>query len=104
NTLGGPASDANLSLGEEVILLTHSGGPGPGEMQVSGMGGYEVLRWDGTCATLAAEEVALRAPNALRHAPFEWGWIDANIQKVLLENEGIGEARMKHRKHCHGVT
>jgi hypothetical protein len=104
NTLGGPASDADLSFGEEVIILTHSGGPGPGEMQVSGMGGYEVLRWDGTCATLAEEELARRAPGAVRHAPFEWQWIDESIQKALLANEAIGEARRNHRKHCHGVT
>jgi hypothetical protein len=104
NTLGGPASDADLSFGEEVIILTHSGGPGPGEMQVSGMGGYEVLRWDGTCATLAEEELARRAPGAVRHAPFEWGWIDASIQNALLADEAINEARRNHRKHCHGVT
>jgi hypothetical protein len=104
NTLGGPASDADLSFGEEVLILTHSGGPRAGEMQVSGMGGYEVLRWDGTCATVAEEELALRAPTAPRHAPFEWQWIDENIQKALLADEAIGEARRRHRKHCHGVT
>ena len=104
NTLGGPASDADLRFGEEVLILTHSGGPGANQMQVSGMGGYEVLRWDGTCATLGEEELALRPPTAPHHAPFEWQWIDDNIQKVLLTNAGIEEARRNHRKHCHGVT
>jgi len=104
NTLGGPASDADLRFGEEVLILTHSGGPGANQMQVSGMGGYEVLRWDGTCATLGEEELARRPPTAPHHAPFEWTWIDDNIQKALLGNAGIEEARRNHRKHCHGVT
>jgi hypothetical protein len=104
NTLGGPSSDVTLNVGEEVLILSHSGGPGAGEMQVSGMGGYDVLRWDGTCATLADGELALRPPQRPRHGPLDWRYIDTNIQKALLENAIIGEARREQRKHCHGVT
>jgi hypothetical protein len=104
NTLGGPSSDVALDVGEEVLILSHTGGPGAGEMQVSGMGGYDVLRWDGTCATLADGELALRPPAKPRHGPLDWRYIDTNIQKALLENGDIGEARREQRKHCHGVT
>jgi hypothetical protein len=104
NTQGGPASDIALRFGEEVVILTHTGGPGANEMQVSGMGGYDVLRWDGTCATLADEELALRPPVAPRHAPFAWRYIDGNIQAALLTEPSIEAARKLHRKHCHGIS
>jgi hypothetical protein len=104
NTLGGPSSDVNLDAGEEVLILTRMAGPGAGEMQVSGMGGYEVLRWDGTCATLSDGELASRPPPSPRHGPLDWRFIDTNIQKALLVDPAIGEARREQRKHCHGVT
>ncbi len=104
NTLGGPSSDVSLRFGEEVVILTRTGGPGPHQMQVSGMGGYDVLRWDGTCATLSDGELARRAPVPPRYAPFSWKYIDENIQKALLADEAVATARRNHRKHCHGVS
>ena len=104
NALGGPSSDANLEFGEEVLLLTHTDDGAPGKMQVSGMGGYDVLRWDGTCANLADGELALRAPIPAKHAPIEWRYIDENVQEALLKDDGIREARKQQRQHCHGVT
>jgi hypothetical protein len=104
NTLGGPTSDASLRFGEEVVILTRTGMAGPGEMQVSGMGGYDVLRWDGTCASLADGELARRPPVPARHAPFAWRYIDTNIQNALLSNSSIEAARRLQKKHCHGVS
>lgn len=104
NTLGGPSSDQSLRFEEEVLILSHSGGPGAHELQVSGMGGYAVLRWDGTCATLAEEELGTRAPRSPRHAAVAWKYIDTNIQTALLRDASIEAARRQHRKHCHGVS
>ncbi|MEO8177302.1 MAG: hypothetical protein ABI895_00590 [Deltaproteobacteria bacterium] len=104
NALGGPTSDAQLEFGEEVLILTRTGDPGPGQMQVSGMGGYDVLRWDGTCANLAEGELGLHAPIKPGHAPIEWRYIDANIQEALLLDAGIQQARKAQRQQCHGVS
>jgi hypothetical protein len=104
NALGGPSSDAKLLFGEEVLILTHTGDGASGQMQVSGMGGYDVLRWDGTCANLADGELALHPPITPRAAPLEWRYIDENIQEALLRDETIHGARQEQRKHCHGVT
>jgi hypothetical protein len=104
NTLGGPSSDVNLHFGEEVVILTRTGGPGPNQMQVSGMGGHDVLRWDGTCATLSDGELATRAPVPPRYAPFSWKYIDTNIQNALLADKSVETARRNHKKHCHGVS
>jgi hypothetical protein len=104
NTRGGPSSDQSLLFEEEVLILAHTGGPGANEMVVSGMGGYEVLRWDGTCATLSDGELGLRAPRAPGHAPVAWKYIDTNIQDALLQHADVAAARRQHRKHCHGVS
>lgn len=104
NTLGGPSSDQALRFEEEVLILSYTGGPGANELQVSGMGGYAVLRWDGTCATLGDEELGTRAPRSPRHAPLDWKYIDDNIQAALLRDAGVEAARRQHRKHCHGVS
>lgn len=104
NTLGGPTSDANLLFGEEVLILTRSGSPGAGEMQVSGMAGYDVLRWDGTCASLSDGELATRAVGVRRYAPFTWRDIDTNIQEALLKDQTIVAARKSQRKECQGVS
>jgi hypothetical protein len=104
NALGGPSSDAKLLFGEEVLILTRTSDGGSGQMQVSGMGGYDVLRWDGTCANLADGELALRPPVTPRAAPLEWRYIDANIQEALLQDDAVKGARQQQRKHCHGVT
>jgi hypothetical protein len=73
-------------------------------MEMSGMGGYDVLRWDGTCATLADGELALRAPITPRHASFAWQYIDTSIQEALLANQSIDLARKAQRKHCQGAS
>jgi hypothetical protein len=104
NALGGPTSDAKLTFGEEVLILTRTTDGGAGQMQVSGMGGYDVLRWDGTCANLADGELALRPPITPKAAPLEWRYIDENIQDALLAHAAVNEARQAQRKHCHGVT
>lgn len=99
NTFGGPASDTKLTFGEEVVILQKSGGAG--EVQVSG-GGFVVLRWDGTCATLADHELVTWVPGVPRHAPFVWNYIDDNIQQALLSNQRIERARRTQRKSCPG--
>jgi hypothetical protein len=104
NTLGGPSSETELTFGEEVLILTRTGEAKPGQMEISGMGGYDVLRWDGTCATLSDGELSQRPPIPPRHAPLDWRYIDTNIQEALLLDESIRDARQAQRKHCHGVS
>lgn len=98
NLRGGPASDTSLAFAEEVLLLARHGGSD--EMQVSGVGGYDVLRWDGTCATLSSDEVVTRVPAPPRYAPFAWKYLDDSVQEVLLQNDAIRSARAQERQRC----
>ena len=104
NTLGGPSSDAQLSRGEELIILQKRGDTGgAGSMQMSGLGGFFVLRWDGTCATLMDGEVALKPPGLLKSAPVPWKYVDDNLQQALLGKAEIKRARDVQRKQCQGA-
>lgn len=102
NLRGGPVGDTRLTFAEEVLILAQHGGEG--EIQVSGMGGYDVLRWDGTCATLSTDELVMRVPAPPRHAPFAWNYIDDGIQAALLQDEAIRSAQATQRKRCRGMS
>lgn len=102
NLRGGPVGDTSLTFAEEVLILAQHGGEG--EIQVSGMGGYDVLRWDGTCATLSTDELVTRVPAPPRHAPFAWNYIDDGIQEALLQDEAIRSAQVTQRKRCRGMS
>src|SRR5581483_1326402 len=52
NAEGGASARARLKFDEEVLLLKKRSG-NTGGIQVSGTGGYLVMRWDGNCYTLA---------------------------------------------------
>ncbi|MBN1612430.1 MAG: hypothetical protein JW940_37715 [Polyangiaceae bacterium] len=103
NTLGGPTGEAKLAFGEEVLVL-RGRTEKTGGVQVSGTGGFIVLRWDGTCATLAEHELVTWVPGLPRHAPLTWKYLGAGVQQALLESRRVREARKQHRDQCQGAT
>lgn len=102
NLRGGPSGDTPLTFAEEVLLLAQHGTSG--DFQVSGDGGYDVLRWDGTCATLSSDEIVTRVPAPPRHAPFPWKYLDDGVQAALLQNPAVRSALDAERKRCHGSS
>jgi hypothetical protein len=103
NTLGGPSGDTKLVFAEEVAILRHRSGSGGG-VAVSGSGGYEVLRWDGTCATLAEEELVTWMPALPQNAPITWKYLDPSIQEALLADKQVKAARQEHKRECRGAS
>lgn len=104
NGLGGPSSDKNLEFEEELLVLTeHS--PNLGGMTVSGVGkSYDVLRWDGTCATLQESEIRTHRPGAPKHANVEWKRLNDDIRDALSTDEKVASLAEERRKECKGVT
>lgn len=102
-TAGGVSGEGFLIPGEEVIVVRSRKQPKDG-MQVSGAGGYDVLRWDGTCATLSDEEVGLQPYGQLEAAKVTFRFLDDSMAQALREDERITEAYRNRKKHCKGAT
>lgn len=104
NAAGGASDNSFLEFDEEVLLLVERGGDKSG-MQVSGAGGgYEALRWNGLCVTLAKEEVTLDKPPTPKAAKVEWRFLDDNVQAALREEPAINAAVVKRRQECKGAV
>lgn len=104
NGLNGPSSDEKLVLDEELLVLFEKKAD-TGGMQVSGAGAsYDLLRWDGTCATLSAEEVRLAVPPKPKHALIPWRILEDATQNALLQNEAVAKIVSERKKECKGAT
>lgn len=105
NGFSGPSSEEKLFFEEELLVLrankTDTGG-----MQVSGASGgsYDVLRWDGSCATLSGEEVRLVAPPKPKHATIPWRILEDPTQEALKKDEALAKVASERRKECKGAT
>ncbi|MEP7052261.1 MAG: hypothetical protein ABJB12_17985 [Pseudomonadota bacterium] len=104
NAEGGASDNTYLEFDEEVLLLVERSAD-TGGMQVSGAGGsYEALRWNGSCVTLAKEEVTLEKPPTPKVAKVEWRFLDDNIQAALREDPIINKAVSTRRNECKGAV
>ncbi|HEY4119218.1 MAG TPA: hypothetical protein VGM56_15230 [Byssovorax sp.] len=103
NASGGLSSADKLAFDEEVIVVRRrSAGHGP--IHVSGAGGgYDVLRWDGSCASLTDGELTLKAPPTKpKAAKIPWRNLEASMKSALSSDEKIGKAVADRRKECTG--
>jgi hypothetical protein len=104
NAEGGASDNTFLEFDEEVMLLVERSAD-TGGIQVSGAGGsYEALRWNGSCVTLAKEEVTLDKPPTPKFAKVEWRFLDDNVQAALREDKTIDAAVSTRRKECKGAV
>jgi len=104
NAEGGASDNDYLEFDEEVLLLAERG-TDKNQMQVSGAGGgYMAMRWNGSCVTLAKEEVTLDKPPAPKSAKVEWRFLDDNVQTALREDGTINKAVQARRKECKGAV
>lgn len=104
NGFGGPSSEEKLTFEEELLVLTERK-PNLGGMSVSGVGAsYDLLRWDGTCATLSAQEVTPRRPPKPKHALVPWRNLDESTQGALLKDDRVAKVAAERKKQCKGVT
>ncbi len=103
NAEGGASKGGFVEFDEEVLLLT-SHAPPKGGMQVSGAGGYQALRWDGSCVTLASEEVTTRKPPSPKHPRIEWRFIEDGMRDALRKDPDVDQAAVAVKRECKGVS
>jgi hypothetical protein len=103
NAEGGASVQGVLEFDEEVLLLTaHI--PPKGGMQVTGAGGYQALRWDGSCVTLSSEEVTTRTPPSPKHPRIEWRWIEDGMRDALRKDPKVDAAFLAWHRECKGIS
>jgi hypothetical protein len=103
NAEGGASVGGFVEFDEEVVLLT-SHAPPKGGMQVSGAGGYQALRWDGSCVTLSSEEVTLKRPPSPKHPRIEWRFIEDGMRDALRKDSAVDQAAVAVKRECKGVS
>jgi hypothetical protein len=104
NASGGASSGDKLVFDEEVIVLLERGGD-LGGMQVSGASGtFDVLRWDGSCASLSSGELTFTPPPKPKNAKIAFKDLGDHTQEVLLKDEKIAKLNADRRKECKGVS
>ncbi len=104
NASGGMSSSDKLVFDEEVLIVAHRSAD-TGGMTVSGStGSYDVLRWDGTCASLMGEEVTTKPAPAPKYAKIPWKSLDDKLKETLLTDAKVGKLAADRKKECKGAT
>jgi hypothetical protein len=90
-----------MRRGEEVIALRRrNAGHG---MEMSDIGGYDVLRWNGACATVHDGEFALKPLKSIDTARVEWRALGLPTRLLLEKDPAISELYEVRRKSCQGI-
>jgi len=100
NPFGGEQSEAWMKFGEEVVVLRKRGPGSAKGVQTSGPSDVDVLRWDGTCATIREEMLVSYVPAPMQSPRIIWKYIDSQLQEALLKNAVVARAREGERKSC----
>jgi hypothetical protein len=104
NPISGRVGEVRLTFGEEIIILRYKTGAAEGGIQVSGTARYEVLRWDGTCATLEEGEFVEKMPkHQLRHVASTWQRLGERYRAALMENSAVADAVATKEADCKGA-
>jgi len=99
----GASARAKLFFDEEVLVLRKRDS-GKGGMQVSGSGGYQVMRWDGYCYTLEEGSLAMRAPAKPKASAIPWRFMENATKDALLADAAVKTAYEKRGKECKGAV
>jgi hypothetical protein len=102
NVYAGPVDEQWMFFGEELILLSkrHGGSTPKGVVQISGPEDVDVLRIDGTCATIRREMLVTYATGAMTSPHVVWKYLDRATQDALMADKGVQKAQANERKIC----
>jgi hypothetical protein len=93
-----------LERGEEVIALRRRS-ESDGQIQVGdNNAGYDILRWNGACATIHDGDFAEARPSRIVQSKVEWRRLSLPIRQQLEAQPSIAAAYEARRKSCHGFS
>jgi hypothetical protein len=87
-----------IHRGEEVIVLRRNGAKSG--VSTSDIGGYDVLRWNGACATVHDGEFAVRPPPSVGHAYLNWRELGLPLRLALEADSNVGAVYAEKRRQC----
>jgi hypothetical protein len=102
NAYGGPSAHNYLEFLEEVVMLRER------EIQQHQVvqdlpTTFDVFRLDGTCATLAEDELMTKRPVVRPHyAPIIWHQLEVRIRQALSQNQKVAQAAEGQASACRG--
>jgi hypothetical protein len=104
NASGGRSARARLAQDEEVLVVA-AREPKPGGIVVTGAGAtYDVIRWDGSCVTLDAQEITMKRPAQPRRATVPWRHLSETTRDALLAAPKVASTEHAMEKECKGET
>lgn len=93
-----------MERGEEVIALKRRSET-EGEIQVGdNNAGYDVLRWNGACATIHDGDYDDERPSHIVQSKVEWRRLGLTVRQQLEAQPAIAAAYEARRKSCHGFS
>jgi hypothetical protein len=102
---GAGSTSTKLAYDEEVLVLAFRPPANTGGMVVSGANGaYDVLRWDGICASLNADELRKWNPPEPGYAAIPWKRLEDEMQQKLLADGRISQKEGEMKKACKGLS
>jgi hypothetical protein len=91
-----------MRRGEEVIALRRRNAKNG--IQVSDISGWDVLRWNGACASIHDGEFTTDPPNSIGNARPTWRSLGPELRQSLEENPELQEVYEARRKSCKGIS
>lgn len=98
NTYGGVTTQ-NLVFTEEVLVLHYQSSDGGG-IKIGGASDVDVLRWDGTCATVREELLSEHRMPTIKNATVTWRYLDPETQEGLLQAKYVKVRYDQQRTVC----
>jgi len=91
-----------MRRGEEVIALRRRNARGG--VEVSDVAGWDVLRWNGACASIHDGEFTLDPPGTIGNARPEWRSLGNELRQSLEADPEFHEVYEARRKSCKGIS
>lgn len=91
-----------MKRGEEVIALLRRN-PRAG-VQVSDIAGWDVLRWNGACATIHDGEFSTDPPSDVKNARVDWRSLGLEQRQTFEAEPSFQEIYEARRKSCKGIS
>ncbi|HWL86912.1 MAG TPA: hypothetical protein VNO21_13980 [Polyangiaceae bacterium] len=105
NATGGLTHRAKLAFDEEVLVVAHRKANANGIVMVASngdTGSYDIVRWDGSCVSVMAEEITMSKAPKPKRATIAWRHLEEPTKSSLLSAPKVKASFDAREKACDG--